>query len=141
MQRGIDQQTPALRRARQVPYRIVDIEYEGIGQFAHVAEAALGTLALNLGDSGLARGHDDTGHQNGQHQSRGGDAYHVSPGESAAPVAQRAFASDHGHVLQVTPDVLSELICGGVATLGFLAQRHQRDVVEVAAQAAAQLLR
>ena len=50
------------------------------------------------------------------------------------PISERVFTRDHRSVFKMAANVFRKLRNGRIAARGFLAHRHQDDVVEVAAQ-------
>ena len=54
--------------------------------------------------------------------------------EFSGAVADRVGPRGDGMALQVAAQVVGELLHAAVTPLGFLAQRHQQDVVDVARQ-------
>src|SRR5438093_536684 len=55
-------------------------------------------------------------------------------------ITERVLARDDRQAFEMATNVFRELFDGGVAPLWFFSQRHQNDIVEIAAEHAAQLL-
>ena len=134
LQRLLHDELARGRRAGQVLDGVVQLEQQGVRQVTHVLEAALGHLRF-------MRGHHDADDQRARDRRRRCDRRLVPPDELRGAVAQGRRPGHHRQALQVPPHVLGQLLGRGIAPLRLLAQCHQDDVVEVAAQAPAQLLR
>ena len=118
-----------------------------MGQLPHIIETPLGPglfcsrdCLLHSGPVRLPRRSNNAAEQ-AQKDERGGDCRRpVPPHEFRTAVGERVFARPDGQRFQVTPEVFGELLDRLIAALGFFAQRHQHDVVEIAAQPPPQTL-
>src|SRR5260370_12606174 len=101
--------------------------------------AAFGASAFGTGDAGLVKGPACGGQQRDRCQCGYSHADLVSSDEFGSAVRAGILARADRKMIEMTPDVLRELLDGGVTALRLLAQCHENNIVEIASQAFAEL--
>src|SRR4030095_14810617 len=116
-------------------------EQDKSSQLSNVVEPLLCARALGLGPAGPPDDGGDGGDERDRDPWRRLCPGRLSPKELGRTVPERVLAREDREAGLVAADVLSELFGGRVSSLRLLPHRHQDDVVEIALQFPAQLLR
>ncbi len=122
----------ALLRPRQVPDRIVNVEYQRVGQFAHIVEAAFGACAFDPDDVCLPTHCNGSADQYQDEERRRCHRKRVTPYESSGPVTDGILTREYGKTQQVAPEVLRKLLDGGIAARGVPTERTLENEIQVA---------
>src|SRR5579883_757612 len=132
-ERTPDEQFASRRGTGHIGDRTVDLKDQRVGQLADVMKASLRDALLVQGN-GHAHGERENDNHGGCHDGL------VPADKFPRAIRPRVLARNDGQALQVTADVLAELLGRSIAPFRLLTHGLEHNIVEIAAEAALPLL-